>query len=206
MVQNIYLIRHGETDWNKCRRFQGSMDIELNEVGRQQAVFLQKAMKEIPIDRIVSSDLLRAQETAKILNQPHGLTVEVDAGFREIHFGLWEGMNFQQIEALFPEEASLWKNEPGALKIPEGETFQQLTERVWQRFLFWCQRSDYQNLAIVSHGGTCAALICAVLGEPIASMWKYVQANTAVNHVVREDDTYRLIGYNNQSHLHSAAE
>lgn len=208
MMKSIYLIRHGETEWNKIRRFQGfNKDIELNEAGRCQARMLQQAMAEISFDRIVASDLIRARETAEILNEPHGLTIELDPKLREMNFGCWEGLNFQQVKEKYPREAEIWLTEPETLKIPGGETFQELFDRVWQRFVFWTQKNDYQNMAIVCHGGTCAALICGVLNAPIENMWQYLQGNTAVNIVEMEvAGQYILKGFNDKSHLENQNE
>lgn len=202
MEQSIYLIRHGQTDWNKARRFQGTKDISLNETGRKQAAKLEQALAHIPFDRVVSSDLSRARETAEILASGRSLKVETDVLLREIDFGYWEGLDFAAIEARFPEEARTWLEDPGSLKIPGGESFQIMAQRVWERFLFWTEREDYQKMAIVSHGGTTAAMICMILGEPIASMWQYVQANTAVNIVQRKGTgKYEVHRYNDADHL-----
>jgi len=207
-MKYIYLIRHGETEWNKIHRFQGyNKDIELNDAGRRQARMLQQAMADISFDRIVASDLLRARETAEILNESHGLKIELDSGLREMNFGCWEGLNFEQVKEMYPKEAEIWQTEPEALKIPGGETFEELFDRVWHRFVYWTHKQDYQNLAIVCHGGTCAALITGVLNAPIGAMWQYLQGNTAVNIVeMDQPGQYILKGYNDKSHLENAKE
>lgn len=202
MEQTIYLIRHGQTNWNKERRFQGIKDINLNETGRKQATQLEEALTHIDFDRVVSSDLSRARETAEILARGRNLEVETDVLLREIHFGDWEGLNFATIEARFPVEARMWLDDPGSLTVPGGESFEAMAQRVWERFLFWTEREDYRKMAIVSHGGTTAAMICKILGEPIASMWQYVQANTAVNVVLRKGfGNYEVHRYNDAEHL-----
>ncbi|MBR5474123.1 MAG: histidine phosphatase family protein, partial [Lachnospiraceae bacterium] len=104
----VYLVRHGETDWNLVRRIQGNADIPLNEKGRAVARATAEAIKEMPIDVIFSSPLVRARETAEILVAGRGMEVQVDSRLKEIAFGEFEGITWKEIDTL-PEYRSIWR-------------------------------------------------------------------------------------------------
>src|SRR5215813_4041423 len=96
----LFLVRHGETDWNRERRIVGRQEISLNEIGRKQAQTLKEAMAGFPFDAIYSSPVCRARETAKILGEDRGLEPILDERMVEIHYGDWVGMTFEQVRAL----------------------------------------------------------------------------------------------------------
>ena len=178
-LRKIYIVRHGETDWNKNRLFQGHADVALNETGRGQAEALARALaQELPFDRIVTSDLCRAKETADILNRGYDTPIFSDPGLREMNFGYWEGLGMKEIRSRWPKEAAEWLGGLDVVTIPGGEGAGQLFARAWQSFCDWAFKEDYQKMAIVIHGGTSGALICGILGKSIAEMAKYIPVNT----------------------------
>ena len=99
-MTTLLLARHGETDWNREFRIQGSSDIQLNELGRQQAQFLAQELTDVDLDAIYSSDLSRAQATAAAVAATHGLEVQLDPRLRERSFGSWEGLTREDVSAL----------------------------------------------------------------------------------------------------------
>jgi probable phosphoglycerate mutase len=101
-VTTILLARHGETDWNRERRLQGSSDTKLNELGRSQARELAATLADVDLTAVYSSDLRRARETAEIVAASKGLTVHVDRDLRERSFGRWEGLTRGEIAKRFP--------------------------------------------------------------------------------------------------------
>ena len=98
-MTTLLLARHGETDWNRELRIQGSSDIELNELGRQQAQFLAQELTDVDLDAIYSSDLSRARATAAAVAATHGLEVTLDPRLRERSFGSWEGLTREDVSA-----------------------------------------------------------------------------------------------------------
>jgi len=175
MAQKIYVIRHGETDWNKDKRFQGQSDIPLNEAGRAQAAGLVVRLKDIlPFDCVVTSDLSRAKETAEIMCADYPTLIRIDEGFREMSFGPWEGLDTPTIQSRWPGVIDNWFSS-GQLDIPDGETLEHLQERVWSSFLRWAQNPEYQTIAIICHGGSGGALACAAMGEPPQEMSRYMR-------------------------------
>ncbi len=193
MSQTIYIIRHGETDWNRQKRFQGHTDIALNDEGRLQAVRLAMKLADVlPFDRLVASDLLRARETAEILNRGYNTPIAVDEELREMNFGQWEGLNITAIQERWPDELQEWYTS-GQLTVPGGESQEELFQRVWQRFRYWADQEDYHKMGIVCHGAVCGVLICGVLDRPHCEMQKYMLANTGMYVVtVEERGKYKL--------------
>lgn len=115
----FYLVRHGQTDWNRAGKIQGTTDIPLNETGRQQAEQLATVLKErsgypakTRIDAVYASPLARAFQTAEILAKEEKLPLRRLTGLRERDFGCWEGKSWQQVEAEYPDEFHLWREQP----------------------------------------------------------------------------------------------
>jgi broad specificity phosphatase PhoE len=149
MATRIILVRHGETDWNAERRWQGHSDRPLNEAGRRQAEELAARLDGAPIDAVYSSDLLRAHETARLLAEPRGLEVVVVPGLRERRFGSWEGLQDVEVERRFP----------GVHGPPDGETRQEMTRRVLESLETIAAANPGRTVLVVSHGGPIKALL-----------------------------------------------
>lgn len=154
----IYLIRHGQTDWNMEGKVQGSTDIELNETGKWQAACLAKGMAGRPVVQIFSSRLKRAYETAKTVGESQNVKVEIVEGLEEISFGDWEGLTWKEIEKRYPREYKLWWENPAGIAPTGGETKEELKERSGQaaRWMLTHARGDF---AVVVHGGIMAYLV-----------------------------------------------
>lgn len=178
MMRKIYVIRHGETDWNLEGKMQGQTDTPMNDTGRAQARRLALELKDaLPFDKIVSSHLSRARETAEIIAESHNTAIHLDEGFSEMGFGEWEGTLFTDQRRKWPRESRAW-SEDGDFRGPGGETVEGLIERVWTRFTRWADMDDYQKMAIVTHGSAGRALLCALIGEPARNLNLYTFKNT----------------------------
>jgi len=152
MTTTLLLIRHGQTEWNLLGKYTGQTDIPLNEAGRQEALLLAEKLKRNPPDVIISSDLIRAKETAEIVAAPLKLPVQTDANLREIHQGVWEGMDFSDIKAKFAEEFAARAKNPLEVAPPDGETVGQVQERVLTAVANIIQAHPDKRIAIVAHG------------------------------------------------------
>jgi alpha-ribazole phosphatase len=169
----LYLVRHGETVANAGGKLQGWMDAPLNERGRSQAQDAAAFFKNIHLDAVYCSTLQRARETAEILAAPHGLPVHAEQDLREFHFGAWEGLNHEEIDALDHEEWAKFFIRPKELRVRDGETFGSLQERMvktWQRIQ--AQEGPDKDILLVSHGGSLRTLICYLLGLDLNYMWR----------------------------------
>ncbi|OIQ08885.1 phosphoserine phosphatase 1 [Moorella thermoacetica] len=177
----VYLVRHGETEWNNSGRYQGHSDIALSPNGRRQAELLRERFCRVHLDAVFTSDLRRARETAAIIAAPHGLKINEVPALREINFGVWEGLTYQEIIANHPREWEAWRQDPGATIIPGGESFQQVQERALAAFNGILDRERGRNLLVVAHGGSLRALICGILGLDLTAVWRFRLDNTGVS-------------------------
>lgn len=150
-ITRILLVRHGATEWNIHKRAQGHADIDLAEEGRKQAIHAANELAHLDIAAVYSSDLRRAYDTAKVIAETHGLEVMVDADFREIDQGEWEGLTVDEIRAGWPD---LWGPARHYTPRPGGETPQQVRDRALKAIQRIVEAHPDQTVVVVSHGGT----------------------------------------------------
>ena len=166
-MTTILLARHGETDWNSERRWQGHADRPLNEVGREQARALAETLTDRAVDVVYSSDLLRAHETALIVGERLGLPVGVDAGLREVDVGDWSGRVHSEIEGLDPDGYRRWRE--GGKGWAGGESYEEMGERVVAAVLRLAARHPGETVLIVTHGGSIRACRATAAGLDYAA-------------------------------------
>lgn len=183
------LVRHGETNWNRDKRFQGQIDVPLNDQGRVQAQQAAEFLKSVQIDRAVSSPMLRPKETAELILQPHPqVELDLNALLCEISHGLWEGKLEAEIEAAYPGKLHQWQQAPEMVQMPEGENLNQVWERVveaWQQILAATpadQPAGTHPLTtlVVAHDAVNKALLCHLIGQGPAQFWTFKQGNGSV--------------------------
>ena len=181
----LLLVRHGETEWNRQTRFQGQIDVPLNDNGRNQAQKAGEFLKDVAIDFAVSSSMQRPKETAEIILRHHpSVKLELQDGLREISHGLWEGKLEAEIEQEFPGELERWRTEPAAVQMPEGENLQQVWERsvaAWQSIVQAAAKNQLKTGIVVAHDATNKTLLCHILGLPADNFWNFRQGNGAVS-------------------------
>ncbi|MEW6704492.1 MAG: histidine phosphatase family protein [Pseudomonadota bacterium] len=153
-MTQLLLARHGETDWNRELRFQGQLDVPLNEAGRLQAQRLAERLGLEAVDHIVSSDLLRARQTAQACAERLGLALHSDAGLREQSFGMLEGLSAQQVRRSHPEVWADWSRHDADYAVPGGESTRAFAGRVLQAVQRLAQAHAGRTLLVVTHGGT----------------------------------------------------
>nr|WP_295614467.1 histidine phosphatase family protein [Chamaesiphon sp. GL140_3_metabinner_50] len=177
------LIRHGETDWNRAGKFQGQIDVPLNDNGRNQASLAAEFLKTTQIDFGFTSPMLRPKETAQIILKEHpNLTLHENADLREIGHGLWEGKFEAEIEAEYPGELARWHTHPESVQMPEGENLQNVWNRAtaaWQQTIRQVGNNTQTGI-VVAHDATNKVLLCSLLGLGLADIWKIKQGNGAV--------------------------
>lgn len=157
MIKTLFLIRHGQTDWNVEERFQGHIDIPLNDVGREQARQLIPYFQKNPIQAVLSSDLVRASETAKIIAQPLGIEVYQHYGLREANLGAAQGMTRQEIEKQHGSDlAERWRSShvsDADVSYPGGETGNQVRQRALHAIETFLQAHPWERIGVATHGG-----------------------------------------------------
>lgn len=181
------LVRHGETDWNRQKRFQGQIDVPLNAQGKSQSEQAGLFLKTVAIDRAVSSPMLRPKETAEIIlqHQPQPVPLELNENLCEIRHGLWEGKLEAEIEQEFPGELQRWQQTPATVQMPEGENLQQVWQRAiaaWTQILETTPAEGKQptTTLVVAHDAINKALLCDLVGQGPEFFWAFKQGNGAV--------------------------
>jgi broad specificity phosphatase PhoE len=156
----IVLVRHGETDWNRERRFQGHADIPLNDAGRRQARELAELLRAEGLSAVYTSPLGRARETAEIVAERLELTPIELAALREIDVGDWQGLTVDEVRARYPEQASVaWRS-----GWPNGETHEELSDRVVPALLDLARQREGERILGVTHAGPIRAALGAATG------------------------------------------
>lgn len=159
----IVLVRHGESEWNSTRRFQGHADPPLTEAGHAQARALAARLEADGVAAVYSSDLRRAAETAAAIGERLGLPVVTDPDLREIDVGSWAGLTRAEVEQRFPEGFARWqRGEVGH----DGETHEELTARVVAAVERLAASHPDETVVVVSHGGSIRALRRHAEGTP----------------------------------------
>jgi alpha-ribazole phosphatase/probable phosphoglycerate mutase len=199
----LYLVRHGETDWNVREKFQGHSNVPLSERGREQARSLAKRLAKRKLAAFFASDLQRALETASILAAPHGLRVETVDSLREMNFGVWEGRTVQEIRENCRELAERWWSNPVDTCLPEGETLKELACRVNDAIARIVGRfQNDEEVVVVSHGGPLRAAIATVLGMDLKLYWRLRLDNASLSRIdFRSPGEGILVLLNDRSHL-----
>lgn len=160
----VYLVRHGETEWNAARRIQGQADSPLTPLGEYQAKLVAKRAKQLGITHIISSDLGRAIRTAEIINESLGLEITLDPRLRELNMGILEG---RHVDSLSAEEEQIRRSPLSGnseARIPEGESMQELADRL-HAALNDCRKLPQGSVPLlVCHGLALGCLIGTIMG------------------------------------------
>lgn len=202
MKTRLYLVRHGETEWNSGGKFQGHSDIPLSVKGREQAVNLAERLKDIKIQAVYSSDLGRARETAEILAKPHQLDVHALSDLREINFGQWEGLTYQEISEKYGEVCSQWFANPLITQIPGGESLQDVVTRCSKTLHTIIREHPGETVVIVAHGGVIRTIVGTSLELDMNYFWKLRVDNVSLSIIEYHGlDKAILELYNETCHL-----
>ena len=197
----LILVRHGQTEWNAGGRYQGQSNVALSDTGRKQAKFLAERFPVKQLDAIYTSDLDRAKETAECVGEKLCVSVYPEEAFRELSFGDWEGLTYQEISLRWPEEAKKLFTAPDELSIPNGETFRELQKRALDKIHLLYEKHIDQTVAVFAHGAINKTILAGLMHIPLHYLWSLRQDNTAVN-ILRLDDGYVMVELiNSTSHL-----
>lgn len=161
----IYIIRHGESLFNRENRIQGQTDVALSSFGEQQALAIAEHFAPGDLDAIISSPLQRAYQTARPLAQRLNLEIQTLDDLKEIHAGIFSGLLWSEINERFPEYSAGWNNMEFDFVIPEGESRRQLQER-GMRAMETIAKLPYERVAVIAHGGVLCAALKGILCVP----------------------------------------
>lgn len=203
MTKIIY-VRHGQTEWNTAGRYQGQSDVDLTEAGRAQAAKLAAHFPVENVHAVYASDLKRAMETAACIARAKGLEVQPRAALRELSFGDWEGLTYEQITARWPEALRDFFARPDRLAIPHGESFLILQKRALACIDELVAKHEGETIVVVAHGAILRTILAAALHMDLRYVWTIRQFNTAVNIVCYEKEGTTVELVNSTAHLHQA--
>lgn len=203
----IFLIRHGETDWNKEKRLQGHLDIPLNAEGLLQAQALRDGLADIALDAVFSSDLQRARQTAEPLTMANGLTLQIDSGLRERCFGVMEGMRRPDIAERFPHDFAALNNRELDVRYPAGvnvaETLREFSARAIGALQRIVSDAKHRRVAIVSHGGVLDCFYRHAENIDLRQARDFDIFNASINRFTWNGTQLRLIDWADVSHLNA---
>lgn len=201
-LRRVVLLRHGQTDYNVAGRMQGHLDSHLTEEGREQARRAAPVIARMSLDRMISSDLSRAVDTAEEVSTASGLAVKLDQRLRETHLGEWQGRSVPEVEVGYPGAITEWRGDP-CWTPPGGESRVDVVQRslpvVEEIDEEYADEAGEQSLLLVAHGGMIAGMVCGLLDLP-ESTWPIIggMGNCKWAVVARRADhpRWRLSGYN----------
>ena len=205
-LTRIFLIRHGETEWNALGKLQGTSNVQLSAVGINQARLLAEHAPFHTADAIYSSDLIRARSTAEILAKRFNLKVRVMLELREANFGDWEGQSISDLAEDLNSGFEKFFTAPELCRPPHGETFADCQARMVsaiRKIIAENKSNEDKRIIVVSHGASIRLFLCAVLGMPINKMWTLAQFNMALNVLRVDDGNFTLELFNNTMHLYN---
>lgn len=168
----IFVTRHGQTDWNVLEKLQGQTDIELNDIGRQQAKETGELIKNENIDLIISSPLKRAKETAQIINRNFNVSIIEDNRLMERRFGKCEGLtknDRKKLKEINPEINDIW-NYNKNINFNNMETMKEFRSRIYEFLDDMIKDYKDKNILIVTHGGTSVYIKCYFLKIPLEKL------------------------------------
>lgn len=195
-------VRHGRTEWNAQRRFQGHTDVPLDDEGRTQAKALGVLLRDQRIDLAVSSDLARAQETARLVLDGRDVVPTTDPAWRERRFGTWEGLTWEEILAANPHIDRAGGNSPRTYAPTDGEPFDALCTRIARATQLCIGELDDDAVAlIVTHAGPLHALLRVLLGEAESAALNVRFAHGSVTRFRRTSGAWRLVRLNQTPEL-----
>lgn len=181
VTNRIVLIRHGEPESSAKGKCYGKLDVGLSPNGRQQIEQTAKLLERFKVAAVYSSPRVRATESAKIIAEKYGLTVEAREDFAEIDFGDFEGLEYEEVERLFPEIYQKWMNQPTTVEFPNGESFALMQTRVLRATNELKLRHANEAFAVISHGGTNRIVLAHALGMQNYDIFRLAQDYAAAN-------------------------
>jgi phosphoserine phosphatase len=205
-MTSIYLVRHGQTAWNKEEVFRGRTDIPLNETGLREAGLAGEYFKGLELHAIYSSPLTRAFQTAQQIARFHPLEVRPLDGLIDMSFGSWEGRSLREVEERAEAHFRQWREQPHLVKIPGGETLDEVRARAVAALGEAIGEHPEKTIVLVSHRVINKVLLCSILGLDNSHFWQIAQGTTAINLIQYRNGKYILSLMNEACHLKSLQE
>jgi broad specificity phosphatase PhoE len=199
----LYIIRHGETDWNTEQRCQGFSDIPLNEKGKQQAEAIARRLSDTEIEAIYSSTLSRAFETASIIAKYHNASVQTTDALRELNQGEFEGLRLTELVEKHGDFLAEWLRDPADLQVPGGESLREMQSRAWAKMEEIIGNHSEGSVIIVGHNLCNLAILCRIMKLDLAN-FRHIRMDVAGISVIEFGGRWPhpvVVRLNDTSHL-----
>jgi len=206
-MTQIILARHGNTSWNKDKIFQGSKDVPLDDLGREEAWAVAKWLKDETIHAVYTSPLSRARDTAIAIARHHDLKVLDLPGLADLSYGDWDGVPLKEVKVKYADLYHQWETAPHTVRFPNGETLAVLRTRALAAVEEVVQRHPDRTVLLMAHRAVNKVLIAAFIGLDNSHFWRIAQDTTAINrfHLVEDGrwvgKTWYITSINDTGHL-----
>ena len=202
-MTKIYLIRHAEAEGNLYRIAHGQEEGLITDYrGPRQMQALARRFRDIPVDAVYASDLIRTQTTAQAVYVPKGLPLHLEPAFREVHMGVWEGLTWRQIETRWPLQMMEFNHQLDRWQVEGCETAQTVLDRYLPALRRVAREHDGQMVAVFSHGAAMRIVLGTLQGLPLAEIGQSPHGdNTAVSLIEAQGDDLRVVFRDDNSHL-----
>ncbi len=180
-LTRIFLVRHGQTDWNKDKVFRGLADRPLSDAGRAEALALGEALKDEPVDAIYASPLIRARQTVEPLSRWKHKKIQPLPGVGDIDYGDWSGQSDAAVAQAYPKLYQAWQKRPATVRFPHGESLAQVAARALRALQTVARAHPGRTVVVASHRVPCKVLALKLLGLPLSRFWDLRQDVACIN-------------------------
>lgn len=201
MAFRLFVVRHGITDWARERRFAGWQDIPLSEAGRRQCEAVAHALEGASPAAVCASPLERTRVSGEIIAKPHRLGVALDAAFREMGFGQWEGRLREEVATRFPREWEMWRTAPDRFQPPGGEPLTAVAARVAEGLKELRAEHEGATVILITHAIVARLIVLAGLGLGPARLWTVDSTPAGISELEYRDDWVTVHRMNTLAHL-----
>ena len=200
----LFVLRHGETESSRDRRFTGGRDVALTVAGQAQAEAAAALLAATPLDAVYASPLERARTSAEAIAKPHRLPVRLDPRFAEMRFGAWEGLTWDEVAALTPAGYASWRSTPHETAPPGGEMLASVTARVTEGIADLQKQHAGQTVALVTHAVVIRLIVLGALGLPPERLWSIDASPGGLTEIEYREGWVTVHRMNTRSHLERA--
>lgn len=197
----IIMVRHGATEWNRASRYQGRLDVPLSAEGHAQCRALAGALSRVTLAAVYTSPLSRARSCAEEVAKLRNLPVIPMDGLAEICHGEWEGMLLSEVEEKYGELLQRWRTLPYTVRMPKGESLEEVEERAWQALEFMAGAHPGETVLAVTHDTPIRTILRRILNLDQRVFWQLRLDNTGINIFGFHRGRWRVIALNDTCHL-----
>ena len=206
MPTRLCIVRHGETAWNAGHRVQGQLDIPLNDFGRRQAQAVAEVLSKEKFSAIYSSDLSRSCQTAEPTSRLLSVPIQLEAGLRERHYGIFERLTYAEVRVRYPEDYARFEARDPDFDFRTGESLRAFFERAVNTVTAIASRHEGESILVFSHGGILDKLYRYITGRPLSAERDFGIPNCGINRIEAASPKWKILTWADVSHLESALD